>query len=366
MGLDEQLDERKVKILKAIIKNYLETGEPVGSRTISKFTDMKLSSATIRNEMADLEELGYIVQPHTSAGRIPTDKGYRLYVDDMMSEKEQNITNRENEVAVKEQELSSMKDMLGEKVEKVEELLQNVAKVLAKDTNYSTMVTTPKVTGNKLKFVQLSQLEANKILAVIVMEGNLIRNKVITVSEDLSQENLLKLNILINTTLTGLALEQMNLSIVSKMENQAGEHINLVKEVLDAIVDTISSADDLKIYTSGATNIFKYPELSDSTKASELIYALEEKQSLSDLVVDDDNSVDEQDSSSNNGIQVYIGNETPIESMKDCSVVTATYELQDGMKGTIGIIGPKRMDYEKVVETLKNMRTQLDDVFKKS
>ena len=355
MGLDEQLDERKVKILKAIIKNYLETGEPVGSRTISKFTDMKLSSATIRNEMADLEELGYIVQPHTSAGRIPTDKGYRLYVDDMMSEKEQNITNRENEVAVKEQELSSMKDMLGEKVEKVEELLQNVAKVLAKDTNYATMVTTPKVTGNKLKFVQLSQLEANKILAVIVMEGNLIRNKVITVSEDLSQENLLKLN-----------LEQMNLSIVSKMENQAGEHINLVKEVLDAIVDTISSADDLKIYTSGATNIFKYPELSDSTKASELIYALEEKQSLSDLVVDDDNSVDEQDSSSNNGIQVYIGNETPIESMKDCSVVTATYELQDGMKGTIGIIGPKRMDYEKVVETLKNMRTQLDDVFKKS
>lgn len=366
MGLDEQFDERKVKILKAIIKNYLETGEPVGSRTISKFTDMKLSSATIRNEMADLEELGYIVQPHTSAGRIPTDKGYRLYVDDMMSEKEQNITNRENEVAVKEQELSSMKDMLGEKVEKVEELLQNVAKVLAKDTNYATMVTTPKVTGNKLKFVQLSQLEANKILAVIVMEGNLIRNKVITVSEDLSQENLLKLNILINTTLTGLTLEQMNLSIVSKMENQAGEHINLVKEVLDAIVDTISSADDLKIYTSGATNIFKYPELSDSTKASELIYALEEKQSLSDLVVDDDNSVDEQDSSSNNGIQVYIGNETPIESMKDCSVVTATYELQDGMKGTIGIIGPKRMDYEKVVETLKNMRTQLDDVFKKS
>ena len=366
MALDEQLDERKVKILKAIIKNYLETGEPVGSRTISKFTDMKLSSATIRNEMADLEELGYIVQPHTSAGRIPTDKGYRLYVDDMMSEKEQNITNRENEVAVKEQELSSMKDMLGEKVEKVEELLQNVAKVLAKDTNYATMVTTPKVTGNKLKFVQLSQLEANKILAVIVMEGNLIRNKVITVSEDLSQENLLKLNILINTTLTGLTLEQMNLSIVSKMENQAGEHINLVKEVLDAIVDTISSADDLKIYTSGATNIFKYPELSDSTKASELIYALEEKQSLSDLVVDDDNSVDEQDSSSNNGIQVYIGNETPIESMKDCSVVTATYELPDGMKGTIGIIGPKRMDYEKVVETLKNMRTQLDDVFKKS
>lgn len=360
-----ELDERKVKILKAVIQNYLDTGEPVGSRTISKLTDMKLSSATIRNEMADLEELGYIVQPHTSAGRIPTDKGYRFYVDDMMAEKEKGLSDRESEVADKEKELDSMKDMLSEKVDRVEELLQNVAKVLAKDTNYATMITSPKVKGNKLKFVQLSQLESNKILAVIVMEGNLIRNKVITVSESLSQENLLKLNILLNTTLTGLTLEEMNLSIVSKMENQAGEHINLVKEVLDAIVDTISNADDLKIYTSGATNIFKYPELSDSAKASELIYALEEKKSLTDLVSLDTDIVDDSDNS-NHGIQVYIGNETPVESMKDCSVVTATYELADGMKGTIGIIGPKRMNYEKVVETLKNMRTQLDDVFKKS
>ena len=361
-----ELDDRKLKILKAVIQNYLETGEPVGSRTISKYTDLKLSSATIRNEMADLEELGYIVQPHTSAGRIPTDKGYRLYVDDLMAQKKQELEDRESKVSDREKEVDSMRDILNEKVDRVEELLQNVAKVLAKDTNYATMITAPQVKGNKLKFVQLSQLESDKILAVIVMEGNIIRNKVIDVSEALSQENILKLNILLNTTLTGLTLEQMNLSIVSKMENQAGEHIKLVKEVLDAIVETINSADDLKIYTSGATNIFKYPELSDSTKASELIYALEEKQSLSDLVVDDDATGQESDGNSNHGIQVYIGNETPVESMKDCSVVTATYELQDGMKGTIGIIGPKRMDYEKVVETLKNMRTQLDDVFKKS
>lgn len=356
-----ELDERKVKILKAVIQNYLETGEPVGSRTISKYTDLKLSSATIRNEMADLEELGYIVQPHTSAGRIPTDKGYRLYVDDLMRQKEAELNSREQEMLDREKEVETMKEFLNEKVDKVEELLQNVAKVLAKDTNYATMVTTPQVKGNKLKFVQLSQLEVNKILAVIVMEGNLIRNKVITVSEALSQENILKLNILLNTTLTGLTLQEMNLSIVSKMENQAGEHMQLVKEVLDAIVDTISSADNLKIYTSGATNIFKYPELSDSTKASELIYALEEKQSLTDLV-----NLELEDDEQNHGIQVYIGNETPVESMKDCSVVTATYELQDGMKGTIGIIGPKRMDYEKVVEKLKTIRTQLDDVFKKT
>ena len=350
METDGRLDDRKVKILKAVIQNYLDTGEPVGSRTISKLTDLQLSSATIRNEMADLEELGYIVQPHTSAGRIPTDKGYRLYVDDLMAQKEEEISLREQQVGDKEKELDSMKDALSEKVDRVEELLQNVAKVLANNTNYATMITTPKVTGNKLRFVQLSQLEPNKLLAVIVMEGNLIRNKVITISEDISPENLLKLNLLLNTTLTGLTLQEMHLGLISKMESQAGEHMGIVKEVLDAIVETISKADDLKIYTSGATNIFKY--------------ALEEKQGLSGLVNDKDDSDKTEDD--NHGIQVYIGNETPVESMKDCSVVTATYELQDGMKGTIGIIGPKRMDYEKVVDTLKEMQTHLDDVFKKT
>lgn len=362
-----ELDERKVKILKAVIKNYLETGEPVGSRTISKYTDLKLSSATIRNEMADLEEMGYIVQPHTSAGRIPTDKGYRLYVDDMMSQKESEVTAREQDVSEREQKLSdrekdveSMAEVLNKKVDRVEELLQNVAKVLAKDTNYATMISAPQVKGNKLKFVQLSNLEQNKILAVIVMEGNVIRNKVITLSEDVSQENLLKLNILLNTSLTGLSLSEMNLGIVSRMESQAGEHMALVKEVVDAIVETISSEDNLKIYTSGATNIFKYPELSDSAKASELIYALEEKNSLDSFISDN------AEEDGKNGIQVYIGSEAPVESMKDCSVVTATYELTDGMRGTVGIIGPKRMDYEKVVEKLKTIQNQLDDVFKKS
>ena len=181
---------------------------------------------------------------------------------------------------------------------------------------------------------------------------------------NISPENLLKLNLLLNTTLTGLTLQEMHLGLISKMESQAGEHMGIVKEVLDAIVETISKADDLKIYTSGATNIFKYPELSDSGKASELIYALEEKQGLSGLVNDKEDTDEAEDD--NHGIQVYIGNETPVESMKDCSVVTATYELQDGMKGTIGIIGPKRMDYEKVVDTLKEMQTHLDDVFKKT
>ena len=340
-----ELDERKRKILQAIIRNYLETGEPVGSRTISKYTDLNLSSATIRNEMADLEELGYILQPHTSAGRIPSDKGYRLYVDKMMEDKER--------------EIDEMKEMLLEKEDKMEHLLKQVAKVLAVNTNYATMITTPQIHHNKLKFIQLSRVDANQILAVIVVEGNVIKNTMLSVNEELDEETLLKLNILLNTHLNGLSLEEINLGMISAMKQQAGIHSDIVGDVIDAVAEAIKADEDLEIYTSGTNNILKYPELADKQKASELINTFEEKKLLTELVQD---SLSEENGT---GIQVYIGDETPVQSMKDCSVVTATYELEEGMKGTIGIIGPKRMDYDKVVGTLKTLMHQLDDLYKK-
>lgn len=343
--MEMQLDERKVKILQAIIRNYLETGEPVGSRTISKYTDLNLSSATIRNEMADLEEMGYILQPHTSAGRIPSDKGYRLYVDTMMEEKDK--------------ELEEMKEMMLEKEDKMDNLLKQVAKLLAVNTNYASMISAPAVHKNKLKFIQLSRVDVNQLLAVIVMEGNVIKNNILHVAEELSDENILKLNILLNTYLNGLAIEEINLAMIQKLKQQAGIHSEIISDVIDAIAEGIKADEDLEIYTSGANNIFKYPELADHQRASEIINTFEEKQMLTELVQDtlsDEN---------NTGIQVYIGNETPIQSMKDCSVVTATYELGEGMRGTIGIIGPKRMDYDKVVDALKTITHQLDELYKK-
>lgn len=350
-GVD--LDERKYKILQAIIQNYLETGEPVGSRTISKYTDLKLSSATIRNEMADLEELGYIVQPHTSAGRIPSDKGYRLYVDHMMMEKEASISDREREV-------TELKDFLIDKVDRVEEVLQGMAKILASNTNYATLISSPQYSKNKLKFIQLTSVEPTKLLAVIVLDGNVIKNRIIDMEEEIDAETILKLNILLNTGLNGMTLDDINLTMVSKLKSQAGEYVDLVSRIIEIIADVVSNEDQLKIYTSGANNIFKYPELSDTAKASELISTLEEKEVLSNLIT---SSLDESDGTGT-GIQVYIGSETPVNSMKDCSVVTASYELGDGMRGAIGIIGPKRMDYEKVVESLKELKTQLDSVYK--
>lgn len=346
-----EMDERKMTILKAVIRNYLETGEPVGSRTISKYTDLNLSSATIRNEMADLEEMGYIVQPHTSAGRIPSDAGYRLYVDDMMKTKLTELDKRE-------EELNKREELLIQKVDRVEDLLQNVAKTLATNTNYATLVAAPQKKGRTIKFIQISQLEPGKILTVVVLEGNSIKNTIIENDTKVDQEACLKLNILLNTSVTGLALEEINLASISKMTAQAGEYGGLVRDILDAIAISADSGDELQIYTSGATNIFKYPELSDHNKASKLIYTLEEKKTLANLV----NDSLEQDCDGD--IKVYIGEETPVESMKDCSVVTATYALKDGAKGTIGIIGPKRMDYERVVETMKQIKTQLDDALK--
>lgn len=342
-----ELDERKMKILQAIIRNYLETGEPVGSRTISKYTDLNLSSATIRNEMSDLEELGYIIQPHTSAGRIPSDKGYRLYVDQMMIEKQEQLDQAT-------QEVKEMQEMLLEREDKMELMLKQIAKMLATNTNYATMISAPVVKGNKVKFIQLSRVDANQVLTTIVVEGNVIKNSMIHVNEPLDDETLLKLNILLNTNLNGLSISEISLAMITKLKQQAGMYGNVIAEVLDAVADVIKADDDIEIYTSGTNNIFKYPELADQQRASELITTFEEKELLTELINDSVNGED------NTGIQVYIGNETPIKTMKDCSVVTATYELEEGIKGTIGIIGPRRMDYDKVISTLKNLKSQLD------
>ena len=344
MELIRELSERKLKILKAVIQNYLETGEPVGSRTISKYTDLNLSSATIRNEMADLEELGYIFQPHTSAGRIPSDKGYRLYVDMLMQDKEQEVT--------------EIKEQMLQKADKMDQLLKQAAKVLANNTNYATMVSAPVSMKNRLKFIQLSQVDEEQLIAVIVLEGNIVKNQIIRVDQDLGRETLLKLNMLLNTTLNGMSIDQITLGLIAKLKEQAGIHSGVISDVLDAVGNVIQLDQDMEIYTSGATNIFRYPELSDKQSAQEIISAFEEKQQLSELVT-------QTLSSDTKGIQVYIGNETPVQNMKDCSIVTATYELGEGMQGTIGIIGPKRMDYEHVMDTLKTLQTELDTIFHK-
>lgn len=342
-----ELDERKLKILQAIIQTYLETGEPVGSRTISKYTDLNLSSATIRNEMSDLEELGYILQPYTSAGRIPSDKGYRLYVDTMMQEKVQEIDN--------------IREQLEQKADKMETLLQQVAKLLAVNTNYTTVVTKPKYKHKTLKFIQLTDVDEHQLLVVVVIEGNVVKNKFIQLTEMPEKETILKLNIVLNTFLQGLDLTEINMAVLQKIKEQSGEFGPLISLILDAVAEAVAEEDDFEIYTSGTTNILRYPELGDRERAAKLLETFEEKSQLTELIQD----LSSQEEGSEHGIRVYIGEEAPLSSMQDCSMVTAAYEIEEGVYGRIGIVGPKRMDYEKVVSTLQTLMVELDDIFKK-
>ena len=341
-----ELNERKQKILEAIIRNYMETGEPVGSRTVSKYTDLNLSSATIRNEMSDLEEMGYILQPHTSAGRIPSDKAYRLYVDTILQRKDE--------------EVSEMKELMVEKADKIDLLLQQVAKLLAQNTNYTSMVTKPKYQHKRIKFIQLNQMSERQLLVIVVLDNNHVSNKFINLMTDADENVIAQMNFLMNTALTGLDFTEINMAIMQQIKEKAGEYGELACSILDCISEVMTEEDDSEIYTSGATNILKYPELSDKEKMTGLLSTFEEKQMLSAWANDEPPEDDKE-----HGIQVYIGEESPVESMKDCSVVTATYRIKEGVYGKIGIVGPKRMDYEKVVGTLENCMQQLDDIFKK-
>lgn len=343
-----ELDERKLKILQAIIRTYLETGEPVGSRTISKYSDLNLSSATIRNEMSDLEDMGYIIQPHTSAGRIPSDKGYRLYVDTMLE--------------AKDSEVENLREELEEKKGKIDDVLQRVAKFLASNTNYATMVSGPRYQTKKVKFIQITSVDDENILAVVVLDNNVVKNQMIRIDQPIPQEMIVKLNFILNTTLNGLDVLEMNLAVIQKIKEQVGSHSQVIDSVLEVIGKTMIEDDDLEIYTSGATNILKYPELSDKNKATEILDAFEEKEIMHNwLRLPEKNTTNDK-----HDIQVYIGDETQVDSMKDCSMVTATYEIQEGVYGKIGIVGPKRMDYDKVVGTLHSLMSELDDIFKEN
>ncbi|HCS67715.1 MAG TPA: heat-inducible transcription repressor HrcA [Oribacterium sp.] len=343
-----ELDQRKVVILTTIIKNYLETGEPVGSRTISKYSGLSLSSATIRNEMSDLEEMGYILQPHTSAGRIPSDKGYRFYVDQLM----------ENH----QHEIDDVKTEMFEKVDKLETTLKQLVKNLAQDTNYAAVVTEPSMHTNKIKFIQTSIVDARRVLLVIMMQGNIVRTATVTLSgeDELDFNRMLSINMLLNDALDGLSGEEITEGRIGQILART-QHKDTVQAILQTIINILNiRSGDAQIYTSGATNIFKYPELSESDNASRLINAFESKVELAELV----HEVQDTGSEKHNQIQVYIGKESPIENMADCSVVTANYELGNGLRGTIGVIGPKRMDYEKVLEVLSKIQGEMDQAFR--
>ncbi len=337
------LNDRKIQILQAIINNYIETAEPVGSRTIAKKYNLGISSATIRNEMSDLEEMGFILQPHASSGRIPSDMGYRLYVDHLMQKKE-----------LGEEEQRYLQSIISRDISQIDFLMEETAKALSVLTNYTTIISEPKGQRTRMKQIRLIPLDSVSVLLVIATEGNFIKNHVIKMGCVPTEEKIFDIGICLNRLLQGCALREIDTPLVARMQEELWEYRELLPPILKAIETTMRSAEKVQLHMSGTKNILAFPEFADIQKAKSLFQALEEKDVLVTLL----------EESKNNDLQVLIGSENTVQSMQDCSVITATYKMGDNTRGTIGIVGPTRMDYSQVISVLNGMVQNIEKVLK--
>lgn len=334
------LDDRKLKILQAIIDDYINTAEPIGSRTIARKHELGLSSATIRNEMADLEEMGFLEQPHTSAGRIPSDKGYRLYVDRLM---------RVSELADEERE--RIETELEGHINEIGHLLKQTSSVMSRHTRYTSMAASPQMKRSILKAVQIVPIETGKALVIVVTNAGIVRNCMVNVDEQEQPDRLARISNILNEKLNGLSLEQINTGLIKGIEKELAITNGTLTAVLNGLLDCIIQIDNSEIYLDGATNIFKHPEFSNIVKAKEFLNILDEKQTLWKLLYS--NAVD-------GGINIRIGSENPQNEIKECSLITTTYKIGEVVVGAIGVIGPTRMDYPKVISSLNLIRKKVN------
>lgn len=336
------LDERKLKILQAIINDYIATAEPVGSRTIAKKYDLGVSSATIRNEMSDLEEMGFIIQPHASAGRIPSDLGYRLYVDNIMERRK---------LGEKERRLAC--SLINKNINQIQYLMDETARLISKITNYATIFSEPMVRNTRIQKIQLMSLEGGSLMILIATDGNIVKHKIVNVNYMPNDESLYEISTVITGALKNQIIENISEDCKSSLYHELNGYDEIVTLVFDTIEQFAASVERGKFHINGTNNMLAYPEFSDVEKAKNLFQTLEKEDALSNLLSEPKN---------NNDVQIYIGNESGIEEMKDCSIVTTTYEFGDNITGTIGILGPTRMDYSQVVSVLNGMVENIEDV----
>ncbi|MEG2353368.1 MAG: heat-inducible transcriptional repressor HrcA [Clostridium sp.] len=344
------MNDRKLKILEAIIKDYIETGEPVGSRTIAKKYDLGISSATIRNEMSDLEELGYIVQPHSSSGRIPSDLGYRFYVDRLM--KHMTVSD-ENEGVIKEKIFTSA-------VYEVENLIIEATRILSQLTELACIVRTPSIRKSYIRHIQLMFMDSYNILAVILTDTGVIKNNVIRVLSKVEEGSINTLNILVNHRIVGLTIDDMDLEVIKNLQNDLRGHDDIFNALIPALYESLKTTETSKVHTEGFANILNYPEYSNVTRAKEFIEFINDEKSVKMLLSDRDYT---------NDITISIGAENYMEEARNCSVITATYSMKNVPLGVIGVVGPTRMQYDKVIsilgEIVKELNINMDEIYKK-
>lgn len=335
------MDERKRRILHAIIDDYIDTAEPIGSRTIARKHELGLSSATIRNEMADLEEMGFLAQPHTSSGRVPSDKGYRLYVDQLMQVHDLNAD-----------EIENIKSAMESHINELSQLIRQASVVLSRFTKYTSMAITPQLKTSAIKAIQVVPIEAGKAMVIIVTSAGIVRNCLVKISESVRPEMLIMISNVLNNKLAGLAIEQVNVRVIKELEKEVGVSGEILLPILSSAADLINQIDNPEVYVDGTTNIFNHPEFRDLVKARDFMNMLDEKATLCKILFE---------AIEYGGISVRIGSENDMSGIRECSLITANYNIADMFIGSIGIIGPTRMEYPKVISSMKYIRRVMNE-----
>lgn len=338
------LDDRKLKVLYAIINSYINSAEPIGSRTITKQYDLGVSSATIRNEMSDLEELGYLNKPHSSAGRIPSDKAYRLYVDKILK------GNKPKVDLIKKDEI---KKILASESRELEQLLQNSAKVLSAITSYTALALSPQLKGSKIKHIQLIPIDTFQVLMVLVTNTGVAKNSIFRLNKEVPEEQITVMSNLLNDKLKGLSIDKIDKKISDEIISEIYDYKTIIDRVLPIINQSMENIDNVDLYADGITKILNFPEYKDLEKAKSFMSFIEDKELVVDLLLNNSLSQD---------IEITIGNENIHDAIKDCSIITTTYRLGDMTIGKIGIIGPTRMDYLRLINTLHLFSANMTEI----
>lgn len=343
------LTERQRMILNAIVDDYIRSAEPVGSRSISKRGDVGYSPATIRNEMADLEELGFLEQPHTSAGRIPSHRGYRYYVDHL-----------EPVYAALPSEMRTIRNFFAEKLDAMEQVIQHAAMILSHMTNYTSILLGPEVFHTSLRHFQLLPLNESTAVAIIVTSTGQVENKTVAIPPGISVSEMEKVVNLLNSKLMNVPLYKLKTRLYTELGQEMERHISNYEEIMK-VLDTIflDGENDQRVYLSGTTNMLTQPEFKDVDKVKDILDLLEETPTLMKMMAA---------TQGGGGIQVRIGTENNHEAFANCSLITATYSLEGKALGTIGILGPTRMEYARVMSILnilsKDLTTLLSHWYK--
>lgn len=336
------LDERKQKILQAIIDDYISTAEPIGSRTIARKYNLGVSSATIRNEMADLELLGYLEQLHTSSGRVPSGKGYRLYVDDLLAPSK-----------ISEKEINLIASWYNSRTKSIEEVFQETAKIISRLTKNVSLVMAPQLSQSTFRCLQFVALDKNQAIVIVMTDAGFIENKIIDIPHGTSIEDLQKIATIINGHLSGLMLDEIKTSLIKKIKNEV--NLDLFEATFDSILKALSIEKKERLYLGGTTQLLSQPEFRNVEKVKDILTMLEEEQLLCDLL----------NSQNGDGVTVTIGQENKYSGIKDCSIIKATYHIKGKVIGTVAVLGPTRMEYGKIITLLEFMHGNLGQILKK-